>query len=130
MRTLSSLCMLPLLLSCTSTPTYVPANAPASVSPAPVKVGDFWEYQVRDAYTGLDRGLYRYEVSHADANRIVVDVTREGQRVDSLVYAAGWNGLELPLTNLQRFQYQPAFPAYAYPLEPGKSWYTVVTRAR
>jgi hypothetical protein len=126
MRALKSLCMVPLLVGCMSTPTYVPKDAPASVSPAPVKVGDFWEYRVRDAYTGLERGLYRYEISHADANRIVVDVTHDGQRMDSLVYAPGWNGLEVPLTNLQRFQYQPAFPAYAYPLEPGKSWYTIV----
>jgi hypothetical protein len=125
-RALLSLCMISLLVACTSMPSYTPKDAPASISPPQVKVGDFWEYRVRDAYTGLDRGLYRYEVSHADANRIVVDVTRDGQRVDSLVYAAGWNGLEHPLTNLQRFRYEPAFPAYAYPLEPGKTWYTVV----
>jgi hypothetical protein len=111
---------------CASESTYLPKNAPAAVAPAQVKLGDYWEYAVRDAYTGFERGLHRYEVSHADADRVVVDVTRDGQRIDSLVYAAGWNGLEHPLTNLQRFRYAPAFPAYAYPLEPGKSWYTVV----
>jgi len=42
------------------------------------------------------------------------------------VYAPGWNGLAHPLTNLQRFSYAPAFPAFVYPLVPGKSWYTVV----
>ena len=111
---------------CASEPVLVPKDAPASVAPAPVTVGDFWEYRVKDAYTGFDRGLHRYEVSHAGGDRIVVDVTHNGERVDTLVYAPGWNGLEHPLTNLQRFHYSPAFPAYAYPLEPGKTWYTVV----
>ena len=125
-RIASTLAMISLVAGCAVEPTYVPAGAPPSVAAAQVKVGDFWEYAVRDAYTGFDRGLHRYEVSHVDANRVVVDVTRDGQRVDSVIYAAGWNGLELPLTNLQRFHYEPALPAYAYPLEPGKSWYTVV----
>ena len=114
------------LAGCASGPAYVPKDAAATVAPAQVKVGDFWEYAVRDAYTGFDRGVYRYQVSHADADRLVVDVTRDGERIDSFVYTAGWNGLEHPLTNLQRFRYEPAFPAYAYPLHPGKRWYTVV----
>ena len=91
-----------------------------------MKVGDFWEYAVRDAYTGFDRGLFRYTVSHVEPDRIVADVTRNGERVDSYVYGPGWNEIEHPLTNLQRFRFQPAFPAYDYPLVPGKTWYTVV----
>lgn len=111
---------------CATEPMPAPKDAPASVAAPQVKVGDFWEYRVKDAYTGFDRGLRRYEVSHASTDRVVVDVTQDGQRMDSLVYAPGWNGLEAPLTNLQRFRYAPAFPAYAYPLAPGKTWYTVV----
>ena len=53
-------------------------------------------------------------------------MTHDGRRVDSFVFASGWNGLEHPLTNLQRFRFAPAFPAYAYPLAPGKTWYTVI----
>ena len=68
----------------TTAPQSVPRDAPASVTAPQVKVGDFWEYPVRDCYTGLDRGLLRYEVSHAEANRVVVDVTRgDGQRIDT-----------------------------------------------
>jgi len=126
MRPQSFLLFMSLLAGCASGPAYTPANAPASVGPTPVKVGDFWEYRITDAYTGFDRGVQRYEVSHSDANRVVVDVTHDGRRVDTQVYSAGWNGLEHPLTNLQRFRYDPAFPAYAYPLQPGKTWYTVV----
>ena len=125
-HTLSAFALLALVAGCASEPVYVPKDVPASIAPAQVKVGDFWEYRVKDAYTGLDRGLRRYDVSHAGADRIVVDVTQDGQRMDALVYAPGWNGIEHPLTNLQRFSYTPAFPAYAYPLEPGKRWYTVV----
>ena len=123
---LSALVLCASLAGCASDSMYVPKDAPASVVPAQVKVGEYWEYAVRDAYTGFDRGLLRYAVSAADGNRIVVDVTRDGERVDSFVYSPGWNGIEHPLTNLQRFHYQPAFPAYAYPLEPGRTWYTVV----
>ncbi len=126
MRILSVVAAVGLLFGCATESTYVPAHAPASIAPAQVKVGDFWEYAVRDAYTGLERGLHRYEVSHVEPNRVVIDVTRDGQRLDTAIYSAGWNALEHPLTNLQRFRYAPAFPAYVYPLEPGKSWYTVV----
>lgn len=111
---------------CASDPAYVPQNAPASVAPEAVKVGDFWEYAVRDAYTGFDRGRLRYTVSHVEPDRIVADVTRNGERVDAYIYAPGWNGLGHPLTNLQSFRFKPPFPAYDYPLAPGKTWYTVV----
>jgi hypothetical protein len=92
-----------------------------------VKQGAFWEYSVRDAYTGLPRGIYRYTVSRADPDRVVVDVTRDGARVDTHVYAPGWQGLEHPLRNLQRFRYSPAYPAYAFPLYTGQSWRSVVS---
>lgn len=127
MRLLPSLVLVALAAGCAAESSYIPKDAPASVAAATVRVGDFWEYSVTDAYTGFDRGLRRYEVSRVDPNRIVVDVTQDGRRVDSAVYDAGWNGLEHPLPNLQRWSYAPAFPAYVYPLEPGKSWYTVVT---
>jgi hypothetical protein len=126
-KRLAAIALIGIMAGCATGPAYVPKDAPAAVSPAQVKVGDFWEYHVRDGYTGFDYGLRRYEVSHAAADRIVVDVTQDGERVDALVYEPGWNGLEHPLRNLQRFHYAPAFPAYAYPLAPGKSWYTVVT---
>ncbi len=125
-NTLSAFALLAFVGGCATDPVIVPKDVPASVAPAQVRVGDFWEYRVRDAYTNFDRGLRRYAVSYAGADRIVVDVTEDGHRADALVYAPGWNGLEHQLTNLQRFSYAPAFPAYAYPLEPGKTWYTVV----
>src|SRR5688500_8245253 len=125
-NTLSAFVLLAFIGGCATEPVHVPKDVPASVAPAQVKVGDFWEYRVKDAYTGFDRGLRRYEVSYAGADRVVVDVTQDGQRVDAQIYAPGWNGLDHPLTILRRFRYAPAFPAYAYPLAPGKTWYTIV----
>jgi hypothetical protein len=107
-----------------------PAPPPPGVAtvPAPaVKAGTFWEYAVRDGYTGLPRGVRRYTVSRVDPDRVVVDVTRDGERVDTHVYAPGWQGLEHPLRNLQRFRYAPAFPSYFFPLYPGQSWRSIVS---
>src|SRR5688572_29313566 len=95
------------LAGCATAPVYVPQNAPASV-PAPLaKVGDYWDYAVRDGYTGIPRGIYRYQVSRVDANRIVIDLIHEGNLLDTLVYGADWKGREHPLTNMQRFRYEP-----------------------
>ena len=81
---------------------------------------------MRDAYTGSSRGTYRYTVSRADADRIVVDVTRDGEHVDTELHAPDWKGLEHPLRNLQRFRYAPPYPAYIFPLYPGQRWRSVV----
>ena len=124
-RVLSSI-VLAALTACAAGPSYVPQGAPAAVVAAPPRVGDFWEYFVRDGYTGAPRGTFRFEVVQADPANTLVDVYRDGQRVDAYVYAAGWNPREMPLTNLQRFRYEPPFAAYEYPLEPGKVWYRVV----
>ena len=115
-----------LLAACAYPPPQPPPPGVASV-PAPVlKEGDFWEYAVRDAYTGVSRGLYRYTVAREDAQSITVEVTRDGERIDTHFYAAGWRGLEHPLRNLQRLRYQPPYPAYLFPLYPGQHWRVVV----
>lgn len=116
-----------LLAGCATAPVDVPPGAPASVPPPEVKAGDFWEYQVHDAYTGFDRGLYRLEVMQVQAGRITVQVSHDGAPLETRVYAPGWRGLEHPLPNLQRFAYEPAFPALEFPLEPGRTWRTIVT---
>lgn len=125
-RSVVTLAAFVLLSACASPPAYVPKDAPASLPAAQVKLGDYWEYAVRDGYTGIPRGIYRYEVVRSDSSGVAVQVTHEGLLFDTLVYAPGWNGRELPLPNTQRFRYEPALTAYAYPLAPGKTWREVV----
>lgn len=117
---------LALLAGCAAQPPYVPQDAPASLPAPQVKVSDYWEYAVRDGYTGIARGIHRYEVVRSDTAGVTVQVTSEGLLLDTLVYAPGWNGREMPLPNTQRFRYEPTYEAYAYPLAPGKTWRTVV----
>jgi hypothetical protein len=114
------------LTGCAMPPEAAPPVGAATVPGPAIQQGQFWEYAVRDAYTGFPRGLYRYSVARVDGNRIVVDVFRDGERVDAFIYTPGWNGLEHPLPNLQRFRFDPPFPAYDFPLYPGQSWRRVV----
>ena len=123
----ASVLVLSLLLGCAAPDlTQAPAAGPSAAAPA-AKTGAYWEYAVRDGYTGLPRGTYRYTVSRVDTDRIVVDVTRDGERIDTEIYAPDWKGLEHPLRNIQRFRYSPPYPGYAFPLQPGQKWRTVVT---
>jgi hypothetical protein len=122
----AALLLLILLPGCaTVEPGPAPAGATTAQAPTP-KVGNYWEYAVRDGYTGLPRGTYRYTVSRVDPDRVVLDLTRDGERVDSYIYAPGWNGIEHPLRNLQRFRYSPPYPAYAFPLYTGERWRSIV----
>src|SRR5690242_17462415 len=105
MKRLFALIVFGLLAACATQTGYTPAGAPASVAPGQAKTGDYWEYAVRDGYTGLPRGVRRYQVTQADANRVVVEVSQDGERVDNYVYAAGWDGIDVPLTNLDRWRY-------------------------
>lgn len=103
-----------------------PAGESATAAAPQVKVGDYWEYSVYDGWTKLPRGIYRYDVVRVDAGGVVVQLSNDGLLRDTLVYAPGWNGRELPLTNTQRFRYDPTYTAYDYPLEPGKQWRRVL----
>lgn len=115
-----------LLASCATPETQAPAPGAATAAAPSVKQGAYWEYTVRDAYTGLPRGLYRYTVSRADRDQVVVEVTRDGERIDTQIHAPDWRGLEHPLRNIQRLRYAPPYPAYVFPLYPGRSWRSVV----
>ncbi len=127
-RLATALCALAcsVMVSCATAPELTPPSGVTAVSAPVIKTGQFWEYAVRDGYTGFARRPVRYAVTQTDGSRIVVDTLRDGERVDTDFYAPGWNGIELPLTNLQRFRFDPAFPAFEFPLYPGKGWRRVV----
>lgn len=115
-----------LLLAGCASPLPPAGPVAANVQAPQMQIGDYWEYSVSDGYTRRPRGTYRYEVRRFDADNAIVEVTQDGRPVETQIYAAGWSGRDHTLTNLQRFRYDPPYPAYAFPLAPGKSWVTVV----
>ena len=131
-KTISALAtagLLVLALSACSLTPLAPAPPPAGVTsvPAPqLRVGNYWEYAVRDGYTGLPRGMYRYTVSRADPGGVALELTHDGALIDTQIFTADLKGLEHPLRNLQRFRYSPPYPAYAFPLYPGEQWRVIV----
>lgn len=98
-----------------------PSGMPASVPPPQIRVGDAWTYRVRDGFTGIPRGEQRHEVLEIAGD--YVRVSGDVERGDGMqIYDRAWNWLRRPATNLQVFEYSPAYQAFAFPLEPGKRW--------
>jgi len=113
-----------LLAACASPlPQTPPAGTPATVTAPAVRVGDTWTYRVRDGYTGLERGNQSYRVTDASPDRISVAVSGGGRLDETHVYDRKWNWLRHPATNLQSFDYSPAYVALAFPLAAGKRWH-------
>ena len=114
-----------LILGACATP--LPQTPPAGVAtqvPAPqIRPGDEWTYSVRDGFTGLPRPAVRHRVTEAAGDRVVVAVTREGAPAEEVqVYDRSWNWLKHPATNMQMFEYSPAYQAFAFPLTAGATW--------
>lgn len=103
-------------------PQTPPAGMPATVTAPEIKVGDTWTYRVRDGFTGIGRGDQSYRVTDANADRISVAVSGGGRLNETYVYNREWNWLKHPATNLQSFNYNPAYRAFDFPLAPGKTW--------
>lgn len=99
----------------------------ANVAAAPV-VGETWTYRVANGYNNEVRGRVEYRVDKVEAGRITVQVVPEMpamgfQRTE--VYTSEGNWLRHPLINHDRpveYEFAQPYPAYVFPLEPGKSW--------
>ena len=114
--------LLALLCACASP---LPATPPAGQSPtvdAPQsRAGDTWHYAVRDGYTKLARGVLEYQIDTIAEDTITVTL-RHGAQTSAERYARDWSWRERPMTNLQNFRYEPAYPALPFPLVAGKTW--------
>ena len=114
---------------CATTATLTqepPAGMPAAVPAPTITTGDSWTYRVRDGFTRLPREDQRHQVTRVGADRI--EVAGAVERGDGTqVYDREWNWLRRPATDLQTFEYSPAYPAFAFPLTAGKRWRTHVT---
>lgn len=109
---------------CAEVPVGTPLQSSASAAAPGVAVGDTWTYRVRDAFTGLPRANERFRVTEAGNGRITVAVSHEGAADEVRVFDDGWKWLTHPATYLQAFDYTPAYPAFDFPLSPGKTWRT------
>src|SRR5262249_43114990 len=88
--------------------------------------GDSVKYKGGDGFTSLPRPDQRHEVVRVGGGRI--EVAGAVERGDgSQVYDNEWNWLRRPATDLQTFEYSPAYQAFAFPLSAGKTWRSEAT---
>lgn len=123
MKRFSIACALLFLFGCAAPLPQTPPSGVAAQVPAPgIQSGAEWTYRVRDGFTGLPRPTERYRVTEVAGDRVAVTVSREGANDEMQLYDRQWNWLRHPATNLQAFNYSPAYPAYAFPLAAGRTW--------
>ena len=100
---------------------------PRSASAAPA-VGDVYVYRVVSGYNSEVHGRIEYRVDQVGADRVVMSVTTDMPALGPArteVYAKDGNWLRHALTNHDQpvdYEFAEAYPAYVFPLEPGKSW--------
>jgi hypothetical protein len=92
------------------------------------EVGGTYVYRVVNAYNHEPRGHITHRVESVDANRVTIAVSSDplslGARHTN-VYNQDGNWLQHPLINHDmqvEYSFSPAYPAYAGPLDTGKSW--------
>lgn len=123
MKQFFTVCLLLFLAGCATPLPQTPPSGMAAQVPAPaIQSGAEWTYRVRDGFTGLPRPSERYRVTEVAGDRVAVTVSREGANDEIQLYDRQWNWLRHPATNLQAFNYSPAYPAYAFPLAAGRTW--------
>jgi hypothetical protein len=100
-------------------------GAPTAAAPA---AGDTYLYRIVNGYNREVIGQIQYEVSKVDAGHMTVSVAPDNAyggvpRTD--VYTSDGNWLRHHVeSHGQEVEYvfSPPYPAYVFPLEPGKSW--------
>jgi hypothetical protein len=108
--------------------SIVLAMVSAGAAAAAPAVGDTYIYRVLNGYNHEVRGQITYRVDKVEADRVTVSVTPDSAALGTAhteVYAADGNWLRHPLTNHDQpveYEFTPAFPAFVFPLDTGKSW--------
>ena len=125
--------LMALIAGCaTQLPVNPPAGMSAVVEPVAPAVGETWAYTVRDGYTGLPHGIYRYRVEEINPAFYTVLATQENAQGAVVArnfehYTLQGNWLEKAMTNLPVFHYDPPYAAFSLPLTAGRSWQSFVT---
>jgi hypothetical protein len=101
-------------------------------APPTVRAGDVWVYREKDDYTGIDRGVFRLEVTGVSATGIQTRLTLPGGNVVAGTYDPQWGWVAVSNRNwdwLSRLAYgsptvefRPAFDQMPFPLPVGKTW--------
>lgn len=113
--------------ACAPIPAGTPMQSSASAETPSLTIGDSWTYRVRDGYTGLARPDQRLRVTGADSDRVRVAASRSEGQDEAQIFDREWNWLSRPATNLQSFEYSPAYRALSFPLAVGKTWRATAT---
>ena len=106
----------------------VAALIAADLVQAAPAAGDAWVYRMVNAYSKEPMGNVRYEVVQAAPDRVVLQVTPDraaagAQRTE--IHTPQGNWLRGPLESHGvpvEYVFATAYPAYVFPLEPGKRW--------
>ncbi len=107
----------------------VAGTAPAMGAPV---AGETYVYRLTNGYNNETRGLVTHRIQQVDADRVSVAVsadqsTREVPRTEIYSGDGNWLQRALPSHDHPRvFEFAPVYPAYAFPLDRGKSWSTRV----
>jgi hypothetical protein len=110
---------------------FFAAAAAAFAAGPPVSVpalGDTYVYRLVDGYNGEVRGRLVSRVETAGSQGVVMAVTAGApapEAVHTEAYAADGNWLRHPMEShgrLVHYEFNPPYPAYRFPLNPGKVW--------
>jgi len=110
---------------CTTFPQEPPTGVPAQVGAPEIRAGDAWSYAMHDGYTKMAKGPVEFRVESVQSDNVTVRL-QSGGHESTQTYTRDWNWRERPMTNLQNFRYDPAYPALPFPLSAGKTWTTYV----
>jgi hypothetical protein len=103
-----------------------------TVAAPEVRAADVWTYRQIDAYTGIDRGVFRLEVEGVSADAIEARLTGAENQPASESYTRQWGWRQVSnrgwdwLTRLAYASptvvFSPPFDSTPFPLRAGQSW--------
>ena len=98
------------------------ADQSARAEPPRLALGDTWIYRHTDGYTKFTRGTWTQKITAINGDVVTVQIAADGKVVRTDQFTRDWNWLDKPMTNIQRFRYQPPYAAFRFPLMPSESW--------
>jgi hypothetical protein len=114
------------------TPVEYPHSTPIAIAPVvapqPPRATDRFVYSVRNGYNGEPVGQLEYRVDKVDRDRMIMAVNPAAAYPNppvTEVVALDGNWLRHALINhnqLIEYDFAQPFPAYAFPLEPRRTW--------